>query len=240
MLGGFSSFFEIFAVLNLAYAGSEYFRENIHAQILHVQEKLISYLDKKKEEVAASVYVALQDNVGGVEKRIDDISRLFKERITKINQYKQLWNEYKNSFKPMFLASSIFCFLTLILAGFENLYCINGEECFMAIYSLIVMLPISIYFIFQFVRSFFPRYCYRKTKSWKIILVFIVLIYVGYLVKFNLSNNANDIVNYLDFRYYLSFSLLIAILPYLLYFILVTFVKSYVINTMQINDEISS
>jgi hypothetical protein len=229
----FSSFFEMFAVLNLAYAGSEHFRVGLNVifslgnVITDNQKNKSLTLQKKINDAEAKITVSTSESYGEtygvhIQNQILEIKSLYYSennayykfnRITKKKE-KQRRNFYI-CFKSMFLFTGIFCLYVLIVEGYNQFY-INDNS-----FVVAALFPLNIVFIFNiyvFLKSFGGRYM-NETKLKRITLAFIFCLLVSFFITFNFRPWLDSTCERLTNRLIVTFTILISISPYILHFI---------------------
>lgn len=121
MLSNFNSFFEIIGVLNLAYAGSEGFRNAVDDEILRLRDSILPNVRERREEIVARIIVAFSEP-SQIEKHATFIIEKFETDCKEILEEEKSRQEFTNGFKSMFLATSIFSILLIIIAGYEQYF----------------------------------------------------------------------------------------------------------------------
>lgn len=200
MLSDFSSYFEIMAVLNLGYAGSEYFRKTVNLEILKLSKYYSPAIDTNIRSIESKIVVLENGNGNSIDPSADpnmgQDGTILKSIRTRFDIGKKQIEDDANSsesvtraFKSMFLITSFYCFYILILGGFEN-YISRAYYVDYLLYSCHLVL---IYDLIILVRSFIPRYKSKNIKPIFTVLLFIVFTFVGYCC-FTLLNPQSELI----------------------------------------------
>ncbi|MDD7887872.1 hypothetical protein [Flavivirga sp. 57AJ16] len=117
----FSSFFEIFAALNLGYASFDYFR-NLLNNAIFKRGSSVNKLEELKIELKLILKDAdKKDDLKGVDKFVDNgKSRMLADFENLNNEYNTRKNFLFEIFKPISLILSIYCLTVLIIAAFQS------------------------------------------------------------------------------------------------------------------------
>lgn len=156
-LSAFSSYFEIFTALTLAYAGSEKFRyavDDLFTQYGDSVEKLSKQLEIRESELTVliksnTLTEAKAITLGG---KISEIQALLTAETEQ--------QDFPEGFRSMFLNTGIYCICILVLIGFSK------EMCVERVHVTLFFLNLSVIFnILVFLVSLLPSQC---GKDWKL------------------------------------------------------------------------
>ncbi len=161
-INDFSSYFEIFTVLNVAYASFEtVFNYTLNSKIL-VTGDLDNFLSEIKNLLKAE-YSSLNFSRGNV--NFDDDPELVKD-YDGLAAYVNKFGEFPKSFKSIFLLGFLYCLFTLLFGGFN--YCFSN----LALMSLFIIFT-GLYF---FWRSFDENRCDKSADANLLVLLMIPFI----------------------------------------------------------------
>lgn len=148
----FSSYFEIFAALNLAYAGFKDFREAINDDILSLHRTINQDIQSRKRQVEDKLNIAkispYQEE--RLNRKIAKIDENYTSKSSQILSAEETGRNFVIGFKTMFLITSMFCFSILGLAGFEQFLSSQWQSNVI----ILILLATGIYNVCIFGRSF--------------------------------------------------------------------------------------
>lgn len=158
-LSDFSSFFELLAGLNLAYAGFDSFRRRVFETLktAFVRKDLHDNIEETKSKIRAKLTVSTRDERSESSKRIQELE----ERVNSLDaEYKILPKtvddivykefEQESSIKPIYFVTFLFCLSNLIVVCFssftdDNFALLPSQFlCFYLLYNLIYFLPFEL------------------------------------------------------------------------------------------------
>ena len=120
MLNNFSSYFEIFGGLNLAYAGSKGFRNAIDDEILKLKNEILPNVNSNIEKLKSEFIVMVsEDNGEIIDNKLTKLSQKFDLKSTEILESEKEKINFTEGFKSMFLATSLYCITLILLGGYE-------------------------------------------------------------------------------------------------------------------------
>lgn len=240
MLNNFSSYFEIFGGLNLAYAGSKGFRNAIDDEILKLKNEILPNINLNIEKLKSEFIVLLvsDDNGEIIDNKLNNLVKKFDVKSEEILESEKVKINFTEGFKSMFLGTALYCIALILIGGYEQ-YFTKGSH--LINLFLLILYPVFFFNFFIFLRSFTKNH-HKNIKP--LVTIFFVsgLILIGYLTIFYCPYESN-IENYLSESICISFSLIIAISPYLFHFFRVYIHKlnfrfQFYMLESQINKEI--
>ena len=219
MINSFSSYFELFAGLNLGYATIRGFREAANSELFGLKKKYIQ-LDEQIELLFDKVVVTTGENSNG------DIN------LERLNRFKEEFNTKKEGleekiskiielgidFQMLFFITCIFCFFVLILGGFESYF--EGKENTIKILSYFN----GIYILFLLIIALFAlkfKDKFKKKTYLPFVFFFIESVFLlFYIFKWNFVNSS-DWTLFNDTNSILTLLLLLTIppLPFFVFYI---------------------
>src|SRR5687768_2520228 len=122
-LGGFDTYFHIFAVMNLAYATIKQFQQTIDEKLSLLAEGLMkSTIDGECEELKEKLTVSLSEKTAKkAQKKVEAIRDSVHTQLDDlITDSKTIFNDY--GLKSMFLSSFLFCMSYVIIGGYEQFF----------------------------------------------------------------------------------------------------------------------
>lgn len=148
----FSSFFEIFAILNLGFATSDRFQYALNNDILSLSTGLSAYLKKQVQELKNKLVVAAfsQATHQKILAKINKIHSTYDKYRRKIEDSEKYRRDFTPGFKSMFLTTSLYCIVILTIAGFEQFF--SGQ--WQTNVTLTFLCTILLYNFVIFIRSF--------------------------------------------------------------------------------------
>ena len=216
MLNNFSSYFEIFCGLNLAYAGSERFRNAIDNEIYKLlKNQILQNINTKVEELKSKIIVSVsEDNNENISKKLQKLQKDFdfkSENILKIESEKLNFIE---GFKAMFLAISLYCIAIIVLGGYEQFFEKNSKQLNL---FLLFLLPIFVFNSFVFIRSFTKKH----SKNIKAIntIGFVISLLILCVLTIQRCPYEPKLEVFFSEQTCITFSLIIAISPFLFHFL---------------------
>jgi len=168
-LSKFNDFFGLFAALNLAYAGSESFRDIVDMDILKLYDlekkkaeaaqKLLDALNVLKPSNETSIFeaqVLLERIQSNLKLEADKFKSKYDKNFRALNIHRIRHGKYTDGYKSMFLITSLFCTTMILIAGFDS--DISNETL-----NLLFILELCLVFnTLIFIRSFINRFCFKK------------------------------------------------------------------------------
>lgn len=223
MLNNFSSYFEIFGALNLAYAGSEGFRNAIDDEILKLRDAITFNAQSKIKETKSKITVLKAEAyVPALEQKAISIENNYTLKSDNLIKREKDLQKFTEGFKSMFLASSLFSISLILIGGFEQYLPENSKDINL---FLIFLLPIFLFNLFVFSKSFTNQYekKIRPTITISYVLIlFIITFSTLYYCPFHYT-----IEEMFPEQLCISLALIVAISPYLLHFLRVFIHKQY-------------
>ncbi len=121
-INSFSSFFEIFAGLNLAYATSNWFRSAIDNKI-QTLNLTIEPLNTRISELKDKAFLLSEStNYDYYRNEIEKITIEFNRTKIDIENGEKLFDRLTILYRPIFLMTSFYCFYIILLGGFEQFF----------------------------------------------------------------------------------------------------------------------
>lgn len=215
-LSSFSSFYEMFAALNLAYAGSENFRFGLNDTILKSEERIKS-VEKTINETKNKITVLSVESEGHpiTLEKISAISAHFYKYSDIIKAEKKINLLFVKSFHSMFIVSGLYCIYFLFMLGYAQFYkssdpcliptCIFWANSFLALNAFI------------FLRSYHKKYNkeihYRYIAA-SIFLIIFLSVQFYYINLFEITTSGDLIEGRLN----MTLSVLIAMSSFIFHF----------------------
>ncbi|OFX38379.1 MAG: hypothetical protein A2X08_16360 [Bacteroidetes bacterium GWA2_32_17] len=229
-ISNLNSYFEIFAALNLAYAGSSLFRGALDNDILKINNIIISVTKKVKELKSLFTIISLESYKDPIKQKVNDIHNKFKDNIHKITVKERFLRKFTEGFKSMFLITSLYCMFMIILGGFEQFYL--NKYPWITNFCITILQIVFVFNLFVFIRSFTPFFLKKIPPFISVLFILIPFLVVTVLnyyrplcaYKFHLIQEQ---YNYL-------FTLIVAISPYLFHFLRVMIHRYYYKNRVSI------
>lgn len=245
MTTDYNSFVELFAGLNIAYAGSETFRDRIDNKILKVPTYIKDYKKRLiKLSTIAKSFVTYPFPTIIVDLILDEIERC-QSLERKIALYEELEKtalddesekniSIHNAFKTAFLCSGLYCLIYLVCsASISNSIHVESSKTILLLSSLIVVVWNVIVFFYSLVH---PR---REIMPvWPIMTILLTLIVSITIAVFNYGIHIEKVTILLckplfilgqdDKKYFFYAALLIAVLPiimHVLYSLVILFIN---------------
>lgn len=220
MLNNFSSFFEIFAGLNLAYAGSEIFRNSIDESISKlIKTAVLPNIEITISEAISTITVISQgDNISvKARDKLLSLQEQLELRCKQLQLEEKENNDFPNGFKSMFLITGFYCLTLLVLGGYEQIWLANSQEDKTAVIFLLLCLPILLFNIFIFIRSF-TKVFFANIKPFITVgyLLFWIILCV---LTLQYCPAKDSILNWIPENSCIGYCLIVAVSPYIIHFI---------------------
>lgn len=140
ILHSFSAFFEVFAALNIGYAGSDDFRTGLNEKVLNIDasisskgvNEILTSLEESKESAAEMTVLRMSQTPAWVLKKKQELTDLIAQfssdfEILKRSEINLTNNErsgkkFVDGFKSLFLSTGLFCILALLFEGYDQFY----------------------------------------------------------------------------------------------------------------------
>lgn len=228
MTTDYNSFFEIFTAINLAYAGSDTFRDRIDSKILNISS---SFVHPKK---------LIRENIALLNASTDPAVNLFFRRRIHILNFliKKLESaprrlECGNLFKSVFLVSGFYSLIFLTCSALIVNQVHQDASKAMIILTSLMALP---YNVIVFLLSF-TKWSNRKIKTiipitLYLITVIILVLVICFNCEVDLEELLKDTFWQTEKKYFIYIAFLIALLPILLHvlrsliILLITWIKN--------------
>jgi hypothetical protein len=219
----FSSFFEMFSVLNLGFAGSQRFRVGVdNALSLNKSliaenkvSKVLSNLEKHQKKLNVTLqsagipYQKMHKTLTKVSDRIVHTIVLIKDIPTR----EEARRGFTEGFKTMFLLSGLYSLFVLILEGYAQFYEYKPYHYVNTCFTLVSFL--IIFNIVFFIRSFFKNF----DKEWGLgysVLIVLLFVIAGVLITALFPSVNNQIAKYEE-RTLITWAVAMAISPYIIH-----------------------
>lgn len=219
-INDFSSYFEIFAALNLGYAGSEAFRMALNDEILKLRNTSDQTVQNRLTEIRSKLTAsqASDENSAAMEDKLGRYERNYKQVSESITEEDEAVSEvFVIGFKPMFLMSALFCFAILIIGGFEQ-FSVGQWE--MNI-TLFLLTGVLLFNAGIFAKSF-SRWSEKKIRSWVPLIVIMLLIGCSYFAcgaEETEPGVSHRVGMWLNEKYLMVLALFVALSPYVFHII---------------------
>lgn len=223
MINQFSSIFEIFTGLNLAYAGSKIFRDAVDNSILQIGNTISTNHKAKISKIQSEITVTIAEEF---EKTMQDkcatTNRYFTVNVEKIKKSEKHNSNFPIGIKSIFLLASLFCFTMLLIGGYEQFYDDTKTNQFLCFLNLI-----SISIIFVFFRNLKPTKFNKNIKPLISISIFLIpiILYVLFLVFF--PDSIKSKLYLPEIRVNVLISIAIALSAFLFHFLRVYIHRTY-------------
>jgi hypothetical protein len=220
-LSTLSSFFEVFTVANLAYAGSTKFRELIKDDLLTL-DKTDPFVEKQSQLVDAQITV-IGNVLPGALQQHEERKRQFKEQGECIDcVIRYLGNYFPSVLQPTFLLCGLYCLMTLVAIGWSKQNdTVDGDSDLVLYSCLSASIPIILFAIVLFAKSFERKKRPRWPRPSEVIMYFFVfmfalpmLLWILELGTFNVNSSYSHGIGIALF----VLAILAATAPYILYF----------------------
>lgn len=222
MINDFSSYFEIFSGLNLAYAGSKAFRNAIDDEILHIKNKIGTDITEKTNLLLSSIIVSIyEDYSTKISQKVYELNTKFENKSNKLLELEKVDLNFIEGFKTMFLASALYSIVLLLLGGYQGYF----EDSKAVNIYLLCLCPVFIYNSVVFIISF-TKYKNNTTKPMIVISLFFSLFFIAIIAHLKCPYYY-ILESFIEEKYCISFSLLIAVSPYLFHFLRIFLHKVY-------------
>lgn len=220
-LQDFTSFYELFAALNIAYAGSESFKVIIDNRILKIYKANPQFdkdLETLKEMANISTLIVKEDSSNRTSpiskvfnKRIEIFTAAFNKGLLELEEKKCAAEEFIKGFNCMFLITSLYCIFMIAVAGYAQF--IQP----LTIFCLIVFLQFSLVFnAFVFGKSF-SKYKSNDINPLITITCFIAFLLAG--ISFANCPYTSSILKYTNIKGVYIMGMALAVSPYLIHLI---------------------
>jgi len=236
----FGTFFEMFAALNLGFAGSESFRAGFTDDILNINSTITENVKRKAVECREKIEVLksqvtittqifidnelIQQSISKIEETFNKVRNDFLQFDKNIENIEVESRKFVNGFQSLFLLSGLYCLYILLLEGYHQFYESNHNfvcKC-LFISNLIICSNCLI-----FLRSFYKPHSFKAMKTVNIFLIFFFFIGISiFAVQVDYSG-LNSINSESEDRKVISLTVLIAVIPYLFHILRVFIHKLY-------------
>lgn len=223
MINQFSSIFEIFTGLNLAYAGSKTFRDALDQTILQIGNTITNNHEEKIKKIQSEITVTIAEEYEQqMQEKCSTVNRYFRIYVKRIKDKEEHYANFPIGIKSIFLLTSLFCFTLLIIGGYEQFYSDEKTNEFLTFLNIIIL-----FIIYIFIRNLFPSKFNKKIKPLYTLLLFLfpILMYSAF-VKYTADNN-NAHFQIFEIRINVMISILISISAFLFHFLRVYIHRVY-------------
>jgi hypothetical protein len=223
MINQFSSIFEIFTGLNLAYAGSKVFRDALDNTILQIGNTISTNHKEKFSKIQSEINVTIaEEHEKGVQEKCKKTDRYFTISIEKIKKSEE-WNKnFPIGIKSIFLICSLYSFTLLMLGGYEQFYDNTKTNEFLCFINLTFVCVFLI-----FIRNLLPEKFDKNIKPLTSVFLFSIpiILYILYLKFCQDTFKLN--VYFPDFRISVLISIFISLSAFLFHFLRVYIHRTY-------------
>jgi len=196
-LNNWSSFFEIFAVLNIGYASFEFFRKIVHQDVFE-RGKLSNRLSILISEI--SLYLSEKEEDSKIYKTLYNAKRTVEYEEENIANKEDASKCFIESFKSISLILSLYCIAVLIIGGYQaqEKIAIDLSEKFNC-YIFFLAIGTSSYAYIVFFSTLFNKILINEIKSSPIqtILIFVVCSITSLYVLKSFNITMIEIISYL-------------------------------------------
>jgi len=152
MLREFSSFFELFAALNLGYATSKKFRETVNNNILKVKSAISEKQKAKTKCLLDGIRVTYAGEAEReAKKKCDHADRYFNRSVQTIERSAIENSDFPEGARSIFLIVTIYCVYCLLLCGYEQKYPVECKTILLTMNLNIIII------IWLFIRNLLPK-----------------------------------------------------------------------------------
>lgn len=184
MISELSSVFEILTGLNLAYAGSETFRNVVDNSVLRIKDTVSRRQKEQIEIIRSEIFVSNSDisTQNHLLNRTSVQERYFDKNIKLVLENEKMNSEFPKGIKSIFLIDCLFCFFLLILGGYENI----SENLKIEIFQLVSFLILFLSFIniCLFIRNLYPEKISSNINPLTAIIFFLIPIFLFYVINY--------------------------------------------------------
>lgn len=215
-INNFSSYFEIFAVLNLAYTGSKIFREGVNDEILSYRNAVNAKAKNRINELKAIITVAefSEEFTLTIDKALRSLEIRLDAETEVVLKREMRDRNFVYGLKAMFLATSLYCFALIILGGLEQFI----QDVWVVSLCIIVLSITLLFNAAVFVRSFTDRFSDGMLTLYPIGMIFVAGLFSYYTVNACPSHIVPLIGTYLEGKKVALLSLFVAVSPYIFHF----------------------
>lgn len=228
MISDFSSFFEIFAGLNLAYAGSEEFRHKIDTKFLSLRFKFERIINDREQELElAKSSIGVTENYV-IEEHIKKIIRYDNIKLKKIDADLKDKIEFSNLFKSVFLLAGFYCLIFLISsASISNQIHEETHKTLILLISIFTWLYGTIV-----IGITFSRFNKIKIKAIIPILIILISLFISVFISiYNLEKILEEVT--INFFQYFNFDVSTINKTSFIYLALLTAISPYLFHVIR-------
>jgi hypothetical protein len=223
MVNQFSSIFEIFTGLNLAYAGSKVFRDALDNTILQIGNTISTNHKEKYEKIKSEINVTVAEEYNqGVQEKFNLTNRYFFINVERIKKSESINSNFPIGIKSIFLICSLYSFTLLMLGGYEQFYKstqVNQFLCFINLTSVILLII--------FIRNLLPKKFDKNVKPLFSFFLFLIPIALYILFLTQISEVNKQKIYLPESKVNLLISILISLSAFLFHFLRVYIHRSY-------------
>ena len=122
-VSNFSSYFEIFAVLNLAYAGSEVYRTAIDDEILSLNNTITPNFRQRFTELKSEItVVAAESYETQLQMKVNEVEDFFITTSKKLLEAEEESVKFTTGLKSTFLITALYCLSIILIGGFDQFF----------------------------------------------------------------------------------------------------------------------
>lgn len=215
MINQFSSIFEIFTVLNLAYAGSKVFRDALDNTILKIGDTISTNHKEKIVKIQSEITVTIAEEYEQkMQEKISITNRYFSINVERIKNNEKCNANFPLGIKSIFLLCSLFSFTILLLGGYEQFYSTERNNEFLFFINLT---SISLFLVF--VRNLHPRKFDKNISPIMSFVMFLIPIILYVIYEVFLSDTIKEYIKFPKEKINIFISIAISISAFLLHFL---------------------
>lgn len=216
----FTSYFEMFTVLNFTYALSKVFREGLNYDVLSLGGTVSKGVTEAKNKILVTTSEGWDIMGVQVKEMVAETTERHDKACSHLGDKEIEHRSFCDGFTSMFLLSGFFCLYVLLLEGYEQFY--DSKDVTIIPTCLMIMNGIKWMSVIIFVRSFTPWF---NTPMKPVFITIIFIAFVCFSIFISAQRpyyrcDAND------YRAIISWAALIAAIPILFHFIRVMIHKS--------------
>jgi len=215
MVNQFSSIFEIFTGLNLAYAGSKVFRDALNNTILKISDTITTNHKEKILKIQSEIAVTIAEEYENtMQKKIDTTNRYFTISVEKIKKSEKTNSDFPLGIKYIFLLCSLFSFTLLLLGGYEQFYNDQQSSAFLCFVNLTAILLLCI-----FIRNLHPSKFDKNISPVITTILFVIPIILYIVYETVLENNIKQYIKFPENKINIFIAIFISMSAFLLHFL---------------------
>jgi hypothetical protein len=225
-INDFGSIFEIFAALNLGYAGSSVFRSAVDNSILEIKKDIISLdLRNKITQIKSELLILCDtetENIS-IQKKFDSLTHTYSVKTRAINISSGKYSDFPKGIKSIFLVSFLLSLTILVIGGYERHYNSTHFNTILAFLNLTVITNIIL-----FIRNIYPKYRTSNVKTIYLFIFYSIPVFLFLIYSYLLSKNWISEIYIPEFRLNILLAIIFSFSSFILHFIRVLINKKIV------------